>query len=47
MSKKVRIKGKKQILTLTGESLIEKDEKYLFVKERVCAIKESQLEFIN
>ena len=46
-NKKCRIKSKKQILTLTGEYLIEERIKYYFVKERTCAISINQLEIIN
>lgn len=45
VNSKVKIKGKKQTLTLTGESFIEKGITYYEVKERTCYIPENILIF--
>jgi hypothetical protein len=44
---RVRIQGRKQILTLTGKKIRHEGILYLHVKERVCAIRVYQLEKAN
>ena len=43
---KVRVKGTKQKLTLTGKLIVSEGQTYYYVKERVCAIPVDILEHL-